>query len=349
MPDVLEKIFVYGTLLRGEPRSRFMQDCELSGEFEVPGRIFDTGQGYPAAVFDAALKETVYGELYLMENAVTKLRELDQVEGTGDGLFKRVKINQGGIEFYSYEPGRLLEECVSDKNRILRGVWRNHSSLALTDPVDFALGFENHLKKTYRQAAGTESDGTLYVRGHIPVLVTSPHATAHVRMGKLKRQEFYTGALSVMLHSVTGCHALYTDRLSGVDPNYYDESPFKKRLAGIASNYDIGLIIDIHGTGSERKSEIYPGVGRGGEFLLGNNHFLSELEEAAALNNISLGGLDVFPAVRQMTVTKFAATGLGIPAIQLEINRDLRQPERTPSNFTRLFQFLTEFIEHVSR
>lgn len=348
MSDALDKIFVYGTLLRGEPGSRFMHDCELSGEFEVPGRLFDTGKGYPAALFDTALKETVYGELYVMEDAVTKLRELDVVEGTGNGLFKRVRINQDGIEFYSFEPGGLLEGCVSDENRILHGIWRNYSSFALTEPVDFALGFENHLKKTYRQAAGQRSDGTLYVRGHIPVLVTAPHATAHVRMGKLKRQEFYTGALSVILHSLTGCHALYTNRLSEIDPNYYNESPFKRRLSALVRNHNIRLIIDIHGTGSERKSEIYPGVGRGGEFLLGNNHFLSELEEAAASNDVSLGGLDVFPAVRQMTVTKFAALGLGIPAVQLEINRNLRQPEEMPSNLTRLVGFLTEFIGRVS-
>lgn len=325
-----------------------MHGCELLREFEVPGRLFDTGKGYPAALFNPDLKETVYGELYAMEDAVTKLIELDTVEGAGSGLFRRVRINIDGVEFYSFEPGRLLDQCVSDENKIMHGIWRNYSSLALNNSVEFALGFEDHLKKTYKQAAGERSDGTLYVRGHVPVLITASHATAHVRMGKLKRQEFYTGALSVILHSLTGCHALYTDRLSEIDPNYYEESPFKKRLANIVRRYNIGVIIDIHGTGSERKSEIYPGVGNGGEFLLGNNRFLYELGQAAALNNVSLGGLDVFPAARQMTVTKFAALRLGIPAIQLEINRNLRQPETTPSKFTRLVQFLTEFVGRVT-
>ena len=200
------------------------------------------------------------------------------------------------------------------------------------------------MKDSYKEHPGEDSDGIHYIRGHIPVLVTAPHATAHVRMGKLKRQEFYTGALAVLLHSLTGCHALYTGRLSSLDPNYTDESPFKAKLSEIAGRCGLEFQIDIHGTGSERPGDVFPGVGMNSEFLNGRSESLFELSQAAQSNGISLGSTDVFPAAKQMTVTRFSATRLGVPSMQLEINRDLRRPEIAPADFVKLVNFLKEFI-----
>jgi hypothetical protein len=163
-------------------------------------------------------------------------------------------------------------------------------------------------------------------------------------MGKLKRQEFYTGALAVLLHSVTGCHALYAGRLSSLDPNYTDESPFKAKLSEIAGRIGLEFLIDVHGTGSERPGDVFPGVGTNGEFLNGRPGSFGELGQAAQSNGISLGPTDVFPAARQMTVTRFAATKLSIPSMQLEINRNLRRPETEPGDFIKLVNFLKDFI-----
>jgi len=344
MSGKINKIFVYGTLQRGEERSGFMRGCKLSEILEVPGRLFDTGRGYPAALFDDESDRAVSGELYTMEDPSSRIEELDRVEGTLSGLFRRSTIKYTNSEFYSYEAGPLLKETATDENRIMSGSWRTHSSLAFTDPVDFALRFETHLKDSYKEHPGEDSDGIHYIRGHIPVLVTAPHATAHVRMGKLKRQEFYTGALAVLLHSLTGCHALYTGRLSSLDPNYTDESPFKAKLSEIAGRCGLEFQIDIHGTGSERPRDVFPGVGMNSEFLNGRSESLFELSQAAQSNGISLGSLDVFPAAKQMTVTRFSATRLGVPSMQLEINRDLRRPEIAPADFVKLVNFLKEFI-----
>jgi len=344
MSGIIDKIFVYGTLLRGEERSCYMLGCRLSEILEVPGRLYDTGRGYPAALFDDGSDRAVSGELYTMEDPSSRIEELDRVEGTLSGLFRRSTIKYTNSEFYCYEAGPLLNETAADENRILSGSWRTHSSLAFTDPVDFALRFETHLKDSYKEHPGEDSDGIHYIRGHIPVLVTAPHATAHVRMGKLKRQEFYTGALAVLLHSLTGCHALYTGRLSSLDPNYTDESPFKAKLSEIAGRCGLEFQIDIHGTGSERPGDVFPGVGMNSEFLNGRSESLFELSQAAQSNGISLGSTDVFPAAKQMTVTRFSATRLGVPSMQLEINRDLRRPEIAPADFVKLVNFLKEFI-----
>ncbi|MCI0481859.1 MAG: gamma-glutamylcyclotransferase, partial [Candidatus Dadabacteria bacterium] len=344
MSGIIDKIFVYGTLQRGEERSCYMRGCRLSEILEVPGRLYDTGRGYPAAIFDDKSDSNVYGELYIMEEPSSRLEELDRVEGTETGLFIRSRIKYPHSEFYCYEAGPLLKETATGENRILSGSWRTYSSLAFTDPVDFALRFETHLKDSYKEHPGEDSDGIHYIRGHIPVLVTAPHATAHVRMGKLKRQEFYTGALAVLLHSVTGCHALYAGRLSSLDPNYTDESPFKAKLSEIAGRSGFEFLIDIHGTGSERPGDVFPGVGMNSEFLNGRPGSLGELGQAAQSNGISLGSVYVFPAARQKTVTRYSATRLGVPSMQLEINRNLRRPETAPSDFVKLVNFLKEFI-----
>lgn len=348
MPGVIDKIFVYGTLLRGEERSCYMQGCSLSRILDVPGSLYDTGRGYPAALFDGGSDTIVSGELYVMEDPASKIEELDRVEGTESGLFRRSMINCSGAEFYCYEAGTLLTESATGANRIPGGNWRTYSSLAFSDPVDFALRFETHIKNSYKTHTEEGTDGIHHVRGNIPILVTAPHATAHVRLGKLKRQEFYTGALAVLLHSLTGCHVLYTDRLSAADPNYTDDSPFKRKLSEIAVKNKFEFLIDLHGTGSGRPEDVFPGIGTEGEFIRAKRSAPVGLRLSAESNGISLGSPDVFPASRQMTVTRFAATKLDVPSIQLEINQSLRQPESSPADFVRLVNFLTDFIGSLS-
>ncbi len=348
MPAKLSKVFIYGTLLQGELRNRFMSGCKLLKTLEIHGTIYDTIRGYPAAIFDEGSENTVSGELYLMGNPDKKIAELDVVEGVDSGLFKRVILRHKGERFISYETGPLLRECLKTVNQIETGSWRRHSSLCFNDPLGFAINFEDTQKYLYRGSLTPDSQGSIYIAGDVPLLVTAPHACVHKRMGKLKRQEFYTGALSTMLHSLTGCHALYTNRLMEVDPNYYDNSRFKNKMSEIVSHHSFKFLVDLHGTGPEKEYDIYPGVGVDKEFIIGHDNYLDELERAATLNGISIGGLDVFPAAKQMTVTKYAARKLGIPAIQLEINRRLRDPEKRPDDFMKLVKFLRGFIENLS-
>ena len=344
----LNKVFVYGTLLQGEFRSSLMNDCKMLKTLEIPGTLYDTKRGYPAALFDEGAGSTVSGELYIMGNPDKKIAELDAVEDVDSGLFKKVILKHKGEDFISYEADRLLEEYIKPVNQVESGNWRRHSSLSFHDPLGFTINFEDTQKYLYRESLTSDSEGSIFIEGDLPLLVTAPHASVHTRMGKLKRQEFYTGALSVMLHSLTGCHVLYTNRLMEVDPNYYDDSTFKVRLSEIAKKNDINFLIDLHGTGTEKEYDVYPGVGIDKEFLLGHGNYLEELERAASLNDISIGGLHIFPAAKQMTVAKFAARTLGAPSIQLEINRRLRDPEKRPDDFIRLVKFLKGFIENLS-
>lgn len=348
MTGEINKLFVYGTLLQGEPRSQLLEDCKLITTIDVPGKLYDTGRGYPAALFEKDSDGTVSGELYsLCKNHQEKLNELDEVEGIETELYTRKKLTFRNHSFYACEAGERLKESLSDENQITSGSWRRYASLALENPVRFAIQFENSQRQYYVEPASDEFDGTVFLRGEIPVLVTAPHATTHVRVKMTKSYELYTGALSVILHSLTGAHALYTHRASQIDPNYYDESPFKNRLQAVLKEHGIRFVLDIHGTGSQRLHDVFPGVGTEREFLMGKDFYLNKLQQAAELSNVFLGSLDVFPAARQLTVTKFAATKLGVPAMQIEINRRLRQPEGNPNQFEKLVEFLSSYISSI--
>lgn len=348
MKELSSFLFVYGTLLKGEERSAYLRDCRLISVIDVPGSLYDTGMGYPAAVFGKASGGTVSGELYYMPYPDAKLKELDEVESIDSGFYERVYLLHKGTGFHSYQAGPGLKYRIQQQYRIDSGSWRERSSIAESDPVEFCLNFEKIHRYIYKEKAISSSSGLIYLKGDIPVLVTAPHSTAHMRLGKLKRQEFYTGALAAMLHNSARCHAMYTNALSDIDPNYYDESQFKQRLAEILTESDIKLLIDLHGTGPGREADIFPGIGVEREFLLGNGSVMNALKSASENYGIVIGGEDVFPAARQMTVTKYAARKHGVPSIQLEIVRELRKPDSSPKDFLRLTKFLNEFITQAS-
>ena len=348
MPVKINKVFVYGTLLQGESLSYHMTDCKLLKTLEIPGSLYDTNRGYPTAVFDTDSKTTIVGELFVMDNPANKLRELDELEMTGSAQYNRVVLNYQGVNFFSYEAGSGLQKYCRPMYQLDGGDWRRHLSLCFSNPVEFALAFEDRQRYLYREPVSSDADGSIYVKGEVPILISAPHSCVHERMGKPKRQELYTGALSVMLHSLTGCHATYANRVLKKDPNYYDDSSYKTKLGEIVKANDIKFLIDLHGTGSQKDHDVYPGVGVDEEFLLDSHDYLEELENAALLNEISIGSLDLFPAAKQMTVTKYAARVLGIPSVQLEINRGLREPEKAPQDFIKLIKFLRDFIEKLS-
>ena len=349
MISEIRKLFVYGTFLQGEPRNYYLNNCKLIQGLEIPGKLYNTNRGYPAVLLDGSSKETVVGEIYnLCEDSNKILKELDEVECTRFGLYRRKDLKHKGHHFYLYEAGEQLRGLLNKENSINSGNWRRQGSFALKDPVEFALTFEKEQQERYREFPPEDSSGMIFLRGDAPILITAPHATRHLRMNKQKQQEEYTGAISVILHSLIGTHALYTHWASKIDPNFYDDAPFKRKLAKVVRKFGIKFVLDLHGTKVQRNKDLYPGVGNNTEFLIGNDSYLHKLEDSAKSYGLVLGSLNVFPASIQMTITKFVATKIGTPAMQIEINERLRDPEGNPSQFERLVRLLTDYIYSIS-
>ena len=104
------RVFVYGTLQPGQPRWPLLAPfgIQVGSLARARGALFDTGYGWPAAVFDADAAEEVPGVVVavraeLLEEALVAL---DEVEGVDGGLFQRVVIDVDGLSCWAYHwPG----------------------------------------------------------------------------------------------------------------------------------------------------------------------------------------------------------------------------------------------------
>ena len=76
----------------------------------VGGRLFDTGLGYPAALFDG--RSIIHGRVFVMraDRYGDALADLDEVEGAVDGAYRRVEVTTAaGVRAWAYEYGGGLE------------------------------------------------------------------------------------------------------------------------------------------------------------------------------------------------------------------------------------------------
>jgi gamma-glutamylcyclotransferase (GGCT)/AIG2-like uncharacterized protein YtfP len=106
-------LFAYGTLLPGEPRWHFLQPfvVDEGRVASVAGMLFDTGEGYPAAVFGA--DGTIHGRVFelLAARHDEALEVLDAVEGGVEGGYRRVVVTTADDEpvwAYAYGGGLQL-------------------------------------------------------------------------------------------------------------------------------------------------------------------------------------------------------------------------------------------------
>ena len=112
MRRLTEHLFVYGTLRPGDVRwpllERFVIDDGIDDT--TAGAVFDTGLGFPAAVF--GIEGTIVGRTYRLHTGrlTEALDVLDAEEGSVAGLYARVAVTTGrGIEAWAYAYGSGLE------------------------------------------------------------------------------------------------------------------------------------------------------------------------------------------------------------------------------------------------
>lgn len=125
-------LFVYGTLRPGDVRWPLLEPFVVDHGWPdtVIGRLFDTGLGYPAAVFDdpgtadLATTRIVHGRTFgLLQHSLSRALEvLDQEEDTVEGLYRRVEVRTAsGVHAWAYCSGAGLE-----LTPIASGDWFDH-------------------------------------------------------------------------------------------------------------------------------------------------------------------------------------------------------------------------------
>jgi gamma-glutamylcyclotransferase (GGCT)/AIG2-like uncharacterized protein YtfP len=103
--ETATSLFVYGTLMPGQPRWPVLQPHARSTRSATArGRLWDTGVGYPAARFDDETGGDIPGALVTIapDAAADVVTTLDRIEGEGV-LFRRVQVETSVGPALSYE------------------------------------------------------------------------------------------------------------------------------------------------------------------------------------------------------------------------------------------------------
>jgi gamma-glutamylcyclotransferase (GGCT)/AIG2-like uncharacterized protein YtfP len=92
-------VFVYGTLLPGQDRWPLIAEHAVAvREATVRGQLYDTGRGYPCALFDR--DGSIPGAVIELDpsRADDVLAMIDEVEGVRLGLYARVLVTTDADE-----------------------------------------------------------------------------------------------------------------------------------------------------------------------------------------------------------------------------------------------------------
>ena len=201
--------------------------------------------------------------------------------------------------------------------------------------------------KTDRTVNPKKENTFKYIKGTIPVLVSAPHSVRHLRQKKIKQSDIFTGSLAHILNSLTDCHALSVTRLYGGDPNFDLPCLYKNYLKDICQANKIHYLIDLHGAAADKDFDIDMGTMHG-QSLLNKPGFEKIIRDSFSQFGINQLSLNQMPAIKQNSITKFASQELGIPSVQLEINRKFRAPNQNPNAYCRLIAALTVIISHCN-
>ena len=183
------------------------------------------------------------------------------------------------------------------------------------------------------------------IRGSFPILVSAPHVTPHLRpefnVKSPKLNEPNTDLIVKILCQKTGCFGVYATKFQKIDPNWYKKSPYKRAIKKLVEENNIRFVLDIHGAGKNRPFLIeYDDFKRG--------KIIREIEENLKLcfKKIGFSEKEISHGLlhkdQQLTITEFCIDELKIPALQLEINRKIRDPKNP--RFTNLLSALECFV-----
>ena len=106
-----------------------------------------------------------------------------------------------------------------------------------------------------RQIFQLERDDTSelihFEKGTTPILLSAPHTVNFLKEdGNFKMREAYTKAIVKYLALKTGAFLMIKENSDGIDPNKSEMEDYKRGLLEIIEQYQIQLVLDIHGAAS---------------------------------------------------------------------------------------------------
>jgi hypothetical protein len=208
------------------------------------------------------------------------------------------------------------------------------------------LKFEQRFSKNSNQGDMEADSQVEFIKGknNSRVLISAPHTTAHVREGKVKPAEIYTGSMAHLLQEYTGAH-LIINTYKGEDANYVEGGKYKEKIGEVIEEYDIDLIIDLHGAERERDFNLDIGTADGKTV---RNNWVENLKAVFQDNGIEhVYENHTFTANHKGSVTHHTWKHYGTEAMQLEINRRFRDPKNNLEEYYKMLKSLTLFVEKI--
>lgn len=182
-----------------------------------------------------------------------------------------------------------------------------------------------------------------HAAGRLPVLLSAPHGAVHKRHGQPKDEDEFTAGMARLLAERTEAHVLYVRRRLDGDPNADGGAGYKETLAQVVRQGQIGFVLDLHGSHQRHPFGLALGTIHGQSCPpAALQAILAALAQhgfhpQAADPFLRLDVDTTFPgkgSSTRETVTRFL-NGLGVPAVQVEVNALLRIAERKPDASAR--------------
>lgn len=186
------------------------------------------------------------------------------------------------------------------------------------------------------------------INGLSPILLSAPHSTSHLRPGfneqEPKLNEPNTDLIVEILCQKIGCFGIYAIKLQKLDPNWYQNSPYKKEIKRLVTKNRINFVLDIHGARKDR-----PFLIEYDDFRRGKVPKRTEENLKRCLKQFGFSEREISHGLlhkdQQLTITEFCIEQLKIPALQLEINRKIRNSKNP--RFNSLLSALECFLKSL--
>ncbi len=209
-----------------------------------------------------------------------------------------------------------------------------------------------NLDKKYElnNANGIEETNTInytFIKGNIPILLSAPHAVKQQRNGKVKVQDSYTGGITEYLCNTCNTYGIIRNHNVLDDPNTDNSGPgfaYKQKILNTIKEYDIKLLLDIHGCSDYHNFDFCIGTNNG-ENINGRKDILEFLYNK--LTTIGKTVIDeCFKANLNENVSRYISHHSTIPCIQLEISTQFRIDK---THLEKLLPILQESINIINK
>ncbi len=326
-----ERLFVYGTLLQGEPNHHYLRNALLLGSDFVSGRFYHSDDGYPVLKLERNTR--VWGEIYAVPGK--DFEELDRLEGT-PGLFQRVRVEIGGRPAWIYVGGKHLQ------NQCRHPI--NSQSWLLTchyeDPLS-ALGagiaFEKGQLARSRLTPPADADNFIWMPGDSPSMLVMFPFQSHKQPRHDGSSVLATG---VAVHCAYGAHLCYAPWESAANWNF-----FFSRLVEVLRKKTFAVVVELQRGSGETGLCVDAGPQPRMPWLSGNTKAPDMFQSACALYGL--------PAPRiehsaQPALVEQVALQLQIPAIRVSLGGGACRSSNSLSALLPLVQSLEAFTKQIA-